>query len=136
VVSAPEEGERGVPTVLVVEDEAGVRTVLVSMLRRMTDCAIEDHSTAAEALEAARSQRYGIAVLDVGMAPMDGIELAARLRALQPGLPIVFLTGSLSGDYERARTAGAVAVLQKPTGIRAVGDVVRTHVLREGSERA
>jgi two-component system, NtrC family, C4-dicarboxylate transport response regulator DctD len=43
--------------VLIVEDEAGVRTVLVSMLRRTTDCAVEDHSTASEALEAARSRR-------------------------------------------------------------------------------
>ena len=114
-----------------VEDDRGVRHVIVSLVRRSTGLPIDDFESAADALAAARSTHYGIAVLDVGMAPMDGIELAAELEVLQPGLPIVYLTGGSSEDQRRALEAGAAAVLRKPSGVRTVGEVVRTHVRRE-----
>jgi FixJ family two-component response regulator len=118
------------PTVLVVEDNPGVRHVIVALLRRATGLRVEDFGSAAKALEAARTRGYGIAVLDVDMAPMDGIVLAAELQSLRPGLPIVFLTGSITDDRARAEAMKPVAVLQKPRDVRAVADVVRRHVLR------
>jgi CheY-like chemotaxis protein len=118
------------PTILVVEDDPGVRHVIVSILRRATQFAIDDFESAAEACAAARVRPYGIAVLDIGMAPVDGIELAAQLEVLQPGLPIVFLTGSISDDRARADAMRPVAVLQKPADIRAVAGVVLEHARR------
>jgi CheY-like chemotaxis protein len=117
-------------TVLVVEDDPGVRRVISSIVRRGTGLVVDDFGSAAEALEAARVRPYGIALLDVDMAPMDGLELAAALEALRPGLPVVFLTGSISADRVRAEAMRPVAVLQKPTDVRAVAAVVLEHILR------
>ena len=49
------------------------------------------------------------------MAGMDGYELAARLRAERPALPVVFMTGYGDGDSRRRASAvGDSPVLQKP----------------------
>lgn len=123
------------PTILVVEDDPGVRHVVVSILRRTTQFPIDAFGSPLEALEAARSRTYGIAVLDIEMAPLDGIELAEQLITLHPELPIAFLTGSISGDRARADAMGPVAVLRKPTDIRSIADVVRAHAMRPSRAR-
>ncbi|MBL8766894.1 MAG: response regulator [Planctomycetes bacterium] len=58
---------------------------------------------------------FDVALLDLCMPEMDGVELARRLRALFPSLPLVLLTSAASrGDAERFRQAGFSSWLSKP----------------------
>jgi CheY-like chemotaxis protein len=73
-----------------------------------------------------------VVLLDVLMPGMDGVETLAVLRAHNPRLPVVFMSGS-TGDYtqEELVAAGAYCVLQKP--FRSLAHLVS--VLHEAIDR-
>jgi len=86
---------------------------------------------AADALAATQGESLGLAILDVDMPGMSGLELASRLHARSPELPILFLTGTakdnLTVEFERV---GAIAWLRKPVSGRVLIDTVLEHALR------
>jgi two-component system OmpR family response regulator len=99
--------------VLVVEDEAPARDLLVAILRGdgYTVHAVED---GASALHAAESFRPDLALLDGGLPGISGSELASRLRAASD-LPIIFVTGSDSAEaVHRGFRVGADDYITKP----------------------
>lgn len=68
-----------------------------------------------EALQAMRKGDFDIAVLDLKMAEMDGIEVLKILRKMAPELPVIILTGH--GSEISAREGikcGAMEYLSKP----------------------
>ena len=97
-------------TVLLVEDEALIRVNTADILGDMGYAVIEA-GTAAEALEAAQAREFDILVTDVGLPDMKGGELASRVRALRPGVGIVFATGE--SQIPHGAADGAV-LLTKP----------------------
>lgn len=79
-------------TLLFVDDDAGFR----ELCRRVFEeegygVRLAEDGTAALATVAA--QQPDVAILDVRMPAMSGIELAEELKAIAPGLPIIFYTG-------------------------------------------
>ena len=58
--------------------------------------------------------RWDVAVLDVRMAPLDGLELYRRLKGLDPRLAVCFLTAY--ADVVRDKPDG-IMFLQKPTSL-------------------
>lgn len=97
--------------VLVVEDDTGVRTFLVSVLEEQGYRVIAAAS-GEEAAERLHGEHAQLAVLDVGLPGMDGFEVAARLA---PDVPVIIVTGDPVGAY--ARMQGRVEhfqVLPKP----------------------
>jgi CheY-like chemotaxis protein len=67
------------------------------------------------ALELARTNPPRIALVDIGLPDMDGFELATRLRAADPKLHCVAITGyGQASDRERTTAAGFVDHLVKP----------------------
>ncbi len=50
------------------------------------------YSDPSEALKAFTATHFDVAVLDVRMQPMDGLELCSKLKEIDPQLPICFLT--------------------------------------------
>lgn len=86
-----------------------------------------------QALALALSQPFDVAILDVMMPGLDGIEVCRRLRE-HPAthhLPVLIFT-ALSGtnDVERARLAGATHMITKPFSLPGLGAVVRSVVER------
>ena len=99
--------------VLVVEDEAPARDLLVTTLLGdgYTVHAVEDGKAA---LDAAESFRPDIALLDGGLPGISGAELAQRLR-LGSDLPIIFVTGADSAEaIHRGFRIGADDYITKP----------------------
>jgi len=80
-------------TVLVVDDDPGVRGVTATFLADLGHRAVEaaDGEAALKAL--AQNEEIGLIVTDLSMPRMTGPELAARAHAMRPGLPILLLTG-------------------------------------------
>ncbi|HYK88659.1 MAG TPA: ATP-binding protein [Acidobacteriota bacterium] len=84
---------RGKETVLVVEDEDGVRT-LVRQILSHNGYVVLEAKNGEEALElAARNGHIHLLATDVVMPKMDGCELAERLIPLRPGMKVLFLSG-------------------------------------------
>jgi signal transduction histidine kinase/CheY-like chemotaxis protein len=107
--------------VLVVDDNATNREILHHYLRSwgLRDETVLSGAQALEELGAAcaRGEPYDIAVLDMMMPEMDGLELARRIRedARLAGTRLVMLTSvGLRGDAAEARQAGVNAYLSKP----------------------
>jgi signal transduction histidine kinase/ActR/RegA family two-component response regulator len=98
--------------ILVVDDEALVRSLTTRLLRRQGYHVTEAEGPRA-ALERLRSNcdRFALLLTDVVMPEMSGVELAAHARQLDPGLPVVFMSG-----YEPGLLGGIEApqLLQKP----------------------
>ena len=88
--------------VAVVEDEETIREGICSALRRdgYAADAFEDGKTAWDAFE---RRLPDLAVLDIGVPRMDGLELCRRVRARSERLPIIFVT---SRDEEIDRILG------------------------------
>ena len=84
----------GTETILLVEDEPGVRQLVREMLHRLGYTTLEAGG-GAEALRIFEQHRGGIDLLltDVIMPQMSGRDLAARLRLLQPTLKILYMSG-------------------------------------------
>jgi two-component system nitrogen regulation response regulator NtrX len=104
-------------TILVVDDETGVRQSLVGILR---DEGYEaDAVGSGEAcLTAIESGRYDLVLLDVWLPGIDGIETLDRLRALDAELPVVVISGH--GSIEAAVKAvrlGARDFVEKPLSL-------------------
>ena len=76
------------PRILVVDDDEAVRYA-VCLALSVLGCVTESASGASEALARFQPGRYRAVVTDVAMPVMNGLELARRLRALEPGLPIM-----------------------------------------------
>ncbi len=108
--------------ILVVDDEEEVATLWTESLRRAGFDAIgaQDSSTA---LEIAERFRPHIALLDIGLPGMDGHELGRRLRALDPNLALVAVTGDDTlRTADRSDELGFAAHLIKPVRL---GDLRR-----------
>lgn len=79
-------------SILVVEDEAGVRKVVEAMLRP-TGAELTIVDAPDVALATARDHNFDVLLTDVIMPQMKGTELYKKIRQLQPGLRVVFMSG-------------------------------------------
>ncbi|MFT8307309.1 response regulator [Acetobacter malorum] len=107
-------------TILVVDDEPGVRAVTAGFLRRAGYDVLESAS-GAEALSVVGDKPdIALVVMDVMMPGMNGDEAARRLHDVRPELPVLFVTGYA----DLASLPEGVTVLHKPyTRDALLGDV-------------
>ena len=100
--------------VLVAEDETIIRLDLRELLERAGFEVCAEARDGAEAVELARAERPDVAVLDVKMPRLDGIEAARRILDERP-IPIVMLTAYGQDELvSRAVEAGVFGYLVKP----------------------
>ena len=105
--------------ILVAEDNAINRMVALKTLEKLGYDA-DPVATGQEALQALRSRRYDLVLLDCQMPELDGFETVRRIRAgdagvLNPQIPVVALTAqALIGDRQRCIAAGMNDYLSKP----------------------
>jgi two-component system nitrogen regulation response regulator NtrX len=104
-------------SILVVDDEAGVRSSLAGILGD-EGYAVEAVESGEAALAALENRRYDLLLLDVWMPGMDGLEVLARVRTLDPEVPVVVISGH--GSIETAVKAvrmGAQDFVEKPLAL-------------------
>jgi len=106
--------EVGTETVLLVEDESGVRRFVLTVLERHGYRVLEaDSSEAAIARLARHDGPLDLLLTDVMLSGRDGAHLAAELRRSQPALPVVFMSGYADPKLLKALPSGT-NVLHKP----------------------
>jgi len=102
---------------LLVDDEVGYLDVLA---KRLTHRGFEvtTASSGAEAIRALRNWEFDLAVVDLKMEDMDGIEVLKVLKKMDPALQVIILTGHGSERAARDGIAhGAFDYLIKPIGL-------------------
>jgi CheY-like chemotaxis protein len=106
--------------VLVVDDNADAAELLAVALAGAGHDVRVAHD-GPSALEVARAFVFDVALLDLGLPAMDGLELGERLRASGQQGMLVAVTGyGQEADRERTREAGFCAHLVKPVDLAAI----------------
>ncbi len=63
----------------------------------------------------AEAANFDLVICDMRMPGLNGVETMRQMRALKPGIPVIFITGFVDKQLEmEAKTLGAVAYLHKP----------------------
>ena len=110
-------------SVLIIEDEAALATALARVCQRLGWRA-EVRASGSAGLRALASGDFDLAVLDIGLPDLSGLEVLEKARARSPHVPVVIITahGKLKNAVA-ARKLGASAYLVKPLDLR---DLERT----------
>ena len=105
--------------VLIVDDFEEWRQFVSSAIAEITDREnIREASDGEEAIEKVKGWKSNLAVLDIGLPKMNGIEVARQLRELYPECKVIFFTENRSSDViEECFRAGANGYVLKSSGV-------------------
>jgi DNA-binding NtrC family response regulator len=122
--------------VLVVDDEAGVRTIARESLKRagFDVTTVNDGAEAVELLSTDKG--FHVVLLDMTMPRMTGTEAFKRIKEMQPDLPVVLTSGySAQEAVGRFGYDGLVGFIQKPfmpsALVKAMDDAISQRSRRE-----
>ena len=113
--------------VLLAEDDAAVRSSCERMLVRAGYSVVSaaDGSSALHQLRA-QSEPFDLLLSDVVMPGMSGSELASRVKTLQPGIAVLFMSGYADDDIVRTAVASNAAMcIAKPFTVQALSTAVQ-----------
>ena len=119
----PLESRRGTETILVAEDEPGVRNLVCEMLEQLgyTVLHAADGCEALRVLEERRS--VDVLLTDVIMPALGGPELAKRVRALVPGTKVIYMSGYTDDTLASyGLSQPDTAYIQKPFTLAALAE--------------
>ncbi len=122
-------------TVMVVDDDAGVRNAMRSLLKSV-GLASQLHASAQEFLGSYDPSQAGCVLLDIRMPGMSGLELQQELNLRGATIPVIFMTGH--GDIPMAVEAmqhGAFDFLQKPFRDQDLLDRIQKAIARDARLR-
>jgi DNA-binding response OmpR family regulator len=125
---------RSAVRVLVADDEDDIRALVALAVRKAGCTVVASVADGAAALDSARTELPGLAVLDVSMPGATGLEVCAALRAdpVTAGIRILLLSAGASlEDVAAGLAAGADAYLAKPFQVSGLVHQVRTLTARQ-----
>ena len=108
------QNETGRLRLLLVDDEVGFSTVMAKRLNRR-DMEVTAAFSGTQGIQALRAKQFDVAVLDLKMEDMDGIEVLKIFKIIDPNMPVIMLTGH--GSEKSANDGiqhGAYDYLTKP----------------------
>ena len=108
--------------ILVVEDDADVRRVIVECLG-LIGYSVTEAANGTEGLEAIARARPDVLIVDYAMPDMTGAEVISRARELGHHMPVILATG-YADMAAVERLAGKPAILRKPFDINSLGEAV------------
>ena len=110
----PRSPASGGTRVLIIDDEAGIRDSLETLLTLegfQVELAVDGHS----GLDLLTRHTYDLLLLDLALPGESGIDLLPRIKTLAPGLPVIMITAyGTVGNVVDAIQAGAANFVQKP----------------------
>ncbi|SDL13431.1 two-component system, NarL family, response regulator DesR [Nonomuraea maritima] len=113
--------------VLIAEDHDLIRGALIALLSEEPDIRVVGEVNRGDAiLPAVAESRPDVALLDIGLPGIDGLEAADRLRQLDRPPPVLILTSvGTQGNFERAMAAGVRGFLVKDAPAHRLTDAIR-----------
>jgi PAS domain S-box-containing protein len=120
---APGPGTARAARIMVVDDDAEVRTFLKELLED-SGHQVTTFDAPEAAVEAIGAAAPDLALIDFAMPSMNGAQLARALRECRPDLPIAFVTGYAESQLLENALGPEVPVLRKPFGTDELGALV------------
>ncbi|MGO3156411.1 MAG: sigma-54-dependent transcriptional regulator, partial [Mesonia sp.] len=115
------------PKILIIEDEAAIRRVLVKILSEESKTyELEEAEDGLAGIEKIKDQDYDLVLCDIKMPKMDGVEVLEAIKKIKPEIPIVMISGH--GDLETAvetMKKGAFDYISKPPDLNRLLNTVR-----------
>ena len=119
--------------ILIIEDEASIRRVLVKILSEENDTyKVEEAEDGIKGLEKIKSEDYDLVLCDIKMPKMDGEEVLEAVKKIKPEIPMVMISGH--GDLETAVNTmrlGAFDYISKPPDLNRLLNTVRNALDRK-----
>ncbi len=121
---------------LLVDDEEDFRTTLAGRLKRR-NIDISDVGSGEEALDLLKKKSFDVAIVDIKMPGMDGIEALKHIKEIDPLMEVILLTGhaSIEAGIEGIKS-GAYDYVIKPCNIGnlldKIEDAYRRRLIEEG----
>jgi two-component system, NtrC family, nitrogen regulation response regulator NtrX len=113
--------------ILIIEDEASIRRVLVKILsEESVTYQVEEAEDGVQGLDKIKNTDYDLVLCDIKMPKMDGEELLEAVKKIKPEIPIVMISGH--GDMETAINTmrlGAFDYISKPPDLNRLLNTVR-----------
>jgi DNA-binding NtrC family response regulator len=121
--------------ILVVDDDENIRKVVIAILED-EGYTVESVGTAKEAIEKSKRKFYNIALIDIRLPDMEGIELLTKIRDTTPRMRKVIVTGypTLQNAVE-AVNKGADAYIVKPFDVKKVLKTIEDQLNRQQAEK-
>lgn len=110
---------------MVVDDEEAFKDLLVRRFDQ-AEFDVTGFSAGDEALKTARTKRFDVGVFDIRMPGISGVELLREIKAVQPDMEVVMLTGQGTVDSAiEAMKLGAYDYLAKPCKLMELEIIIR-----------
>ena len=113
--------------ILIIEDEAAIRRVLVKILSEESDTyAVEEAEDGLAGIEKIKKKDYDLVLCDIKMPKMDGVEVLEAVKKIKPETPMVMISGH--GDLDTAVNTmrlGAFDYISKPPDLNRLLNTVR-----------
>jgi CheY-like chemotaxis protein len=101
-------------TILVVDDEPGMRA-LFSFMLGAKGYQVDTAASGKEAIAHVETQPCDLIFIDIRMPAMDGVQVLKKVKAQQPDVSVIMMTGyAVEKLLDDALAAGAVGYLRKP----------------------
>jgi DNA-binding NtrC family response regulator len=113
--------------ILIIEDEASIRRVLVKILSEENDTyQVDEAEDGVAGLDKIKNNDYDLVLCDIKMPKMDGVEVLEEVKKIKPEIPMVMISGH--GDMETAihtMRLGAFDYISKPPDLNRLLNTVR-----------
>jgi len=121
--------------ILIVDDDENIRKVLTAILED-EGFDIESVDTAKKAIERTKRKFYNLALIDIRLPDMEGIELLTRMRDTTPRMRKIIITGypTIQNAIE-ALNRGADSYILKPFDMEKVLPLIREQLRKQEEEK-
>ena len=119
--------------ILVIEDEAAIRRVLIKIISEESDSYdVEEAENGLDGIEKIKDNDYDLVLCDIKMPKMDGVEVLEKAKKIKPEIPFVMISGH--GDIDTAVNTmrlGAFDYISKPPDLNRLLNTVRNALDRK-----
>jgi len=121
--------------ILIVDDDENIRKVLLAILEDK-GYTVESAGTATEAVEKSKRKFYNLALIDIRLPDMEGIELLTKMRDTTPKMRKIIITGypTLQNAVD-AVNKGADAYIVKPFDVENVLNAIDQQLKKQQEEK-
>jgi DNA-binding NtrC family response regulator len=121
--------------ILVIDDEESIRKSLAAVLEEK-GYLVDTAENGKEAIEKSKTRPYNLALVDIRLPDMDGVQLLTAIKETIPKMVKIIITGypSLENAIE-AVNKGADAYIIKPFDMNKLLDMIKEHLMKQEEAR-